>query len=105
MADEKNEHCNLKRKFVCMKMQIFIGHYVFRRQSPELFFSKKIPQMKADQNNKYDITITLGLVQVWAANKKKSQIVIDQSKNCLQFTGLSKESDSKVGTKNLSIIF
>ena len=61
--------------------------------------------MKADQNNKYDITITLGLVQVWAANKKKSQIVIDQSKNCLQFTGLSKESDSKVGTKYLSMIF
>ena len=39
-------------------MQIFICHFVFRRQPAEFFFSKKIRQMKLGQNNKYDITKT-----------------------------------------------
>ena len=51
---------------ICLppKMQIFISHFVFRRQPDEFFFSKKIRQMKAGQNNKYDIRKTLGVMQV-----------------------------------------
>ena len=36
------------------KWQIFIATF-FRRQRPEFFFSKIIRQMKAGQNNKYDV--------------------------------------------------
>ena len=62
MADEKTEHCNLTRKFVWpQKMQTFMSHFVFRRQPAELLISKNIRQMEAGQNNKYDITKTLGL--------------------------------------------
>jgi hypothetical protein len=53
-------------------MQIFISHFVFRRQPAEFFFSKKICQMKAGQNNKYDITNytkALGLVMSISVNK------------------------------------
>ena len=50
-------------------MQISILHFVFRRQPAEFFFSKKIRQMKAGQNNKYGITKTLGIVQVWVFSK------------------------------------
>jgi hypothetical protein len=50
-------------------MQIFISHFVFRRQPAEFFFSKKICQMKAGQNNKYDITKALGLVMSISVNK------------------------------------
>ena len=45
-------------KNICvpLKMQIYISHFVFRRQSAEFFFSNKICWMKASQNNKYDIS-------------------------------------------------
>ena len=36
----------------------------FIRQCPEFFFYKKNRQMKAGQNNKYDITKTSGLLEV-----------------------------------------
>jgi hypothetical protein len=42
----------------------FISHFVFRRQPDEFFSSEKMCQMKAGQNNKYDITKAAGLVQV-----------------------------------------
>ena len=42
------------------------GCFVFRWQCAEFFFSKIIRQMKAGQNNKYDITKASGLVQVWS---------------------------------------
>jgi hypothetical protein len=44
----------------------FIGHFAFRRQPAEFFFYIKNRQMKASQNNKYDIMYKniLGLVQV-----------------------------------------
>ena len=45
---------------------LFINHhFVFRGQRAEFFLSKKIRQMKASQNYKYDIIKTSGLVQVW----------------------------------------
>ena len=34
------------------KLQIFISHFVFRRQPSEFFFSNQIRQMQAGQNNK-----------------------------------------------------
>jgi hypothetical protein len=44
----------------------FFSSAFFRRQRADFFFSKKICQMQAaaGQNNKYDITKTIGLVQV-----------------------------------------
>ena len=40
------------------KCQIFISHFISRRQNAEFFFSKKFHQVKAGQNNKFDITKT-----------------------------------------------
>ena len=51
------EHFNLW----AVKMKLFSDHFL----EAEYFFSKKIRQMKASQNNKYDITKTSGLVQFW----------------------------------------
>ena len=46
-------------------------------QPTEFFFSKKISQMKADQNYKYDITKILGFVQVCSfLHFKKQQIFL-----------------------------
>ena len=40
-------------------MQIFVSRFVLkRREAAECFFSKKICQMKAGQNKKYDIKKT-----------------------------------------------
>ena len=52
-----------------MSLKISISLFVFRRQPAEFFFSKKICQMKAGQNNKYDITKALGLVMSISVNK------------------------------------
>ena len=35
----------------------FMGQFVFIKQPTEFFFSIKIRQMKASQNNKYDIIV------------------------------------------------
>ena len=57
--------CRFDKKIgLPLKMQIFTNHFVFRRQPTDFFFSKKMCQMKAGQNNKYDITKTWGFVQV-----------------------------------------
>ena len=57
---QTTEHCNLTRiLFVPLKMQIFISYFLF---SWIFLLQKKNRQMKAGQNNKYDITNTLGLV-------------------------------------------
>jgi hypothetical protein len=45
MADEKTEHYNLTRKFVCQS--------VLRRQPAEFFFVQNFCQMKAGQNKKF----------------------------------------------------
>ena len=37
---------------------VFINHFVFRRQCADFFFSQKMCQMKAGQNNKYDYNKT-----------------------------------------------
>ena len=37
------------------KTWFFIIHFVYKIQGAEFFFSKKIRQMKAGQNNKYDV--------------------------------------------------
>ena len=54
--------CQFDKKIgLPLKMQIFTNHFVFRRQPTEFFYlQKKMCQMKADQNNKYDITKTRG---------------------------------------------
>jgi hypothetical protein len=69
--EEKNSAgCLLKTKWLMKKMLVLIGKFssavgVFKRQSAEFFLSKKIRQMKGDQNNKYDImSKTSGFVQV-----------------------------------------
>ena len=50
-------------KEVYPKWQIFINHFIFRRQPAEFFFSKKICQIKAGQNNKYkDLKFFVGLI-------------------------------------------
>jgi len=41
VLDEKTEHCNLTRKFVCLWECNFSSASVFRRQPAEFFFSKK----------------------------------------------------------------
>lgn len=41
-----------KKIFVPLNVQIFICHFVFRRQLAEFFFSKKICPMKAGQHCK-----------------------------------------------------
>jgi hypothetical protein len=75
---EKSAGCLLKTKWLmknCISeankftrqiimISFFISHFVFRRQPAEFFFSKKIRQMKAGLNNRYDITKTLDVVQV-----------------------------------------
>ena len=45
--------------FRTLEQLLFISHFVFRRERADFFF-----QMKAGQNNMYDITKTSGLVQV-----------------------------------------
>jgi hypothetical protein len=45
-------HPNQTRTRPGLKWQTFITHFVFRRLRAEFFFTKKIRQMKAGQNNK-----------------------------------------------------
>jgi hypothetical protein len=47
------------------------SHFIFKRQPGEFFFSKKIRQMKAGQNNKYDFTNTYSLEHVWLHDYEK----------------------------------
>ena len=51
--------------FKTLDQLLFISHFVFRRRPGKFFFSKNIRQMEAGQNNKYNITNTSDLVQVW----------------------------------------
>ena len=46
MLDEKTEHFNLTRKFVCLWECNFSSASVFRRQPAEFFFSKKFVKWK-----------------------------------------------------------
>ena len=56
MTDKKLAFLEAATFFGQITMFIFfIRHFVFRRQSAEFFFSTKSYQMKASQNNKYDI--------------------------------------------------
>ena len=51
VTDEKSEHCNLMRNFVCF-WQIFIHHRLcFKKAARIIFLLQKIRQMKAGQNN------------------------------------------------------
>ena len=43
---------------ICVPLKCIISHFVFRRQPADFFFSERICQMKAGQNNKYDGTKT-----------------------------------------------
>ena len=66
MADENlhfQRHTNFLIKLQC---SVFSSAtlFLFRRQCAEFFFFKKIRQMKADQNIKYYIIETSGLLQV-----------------------------------------
>ena len=64
-AEEKTEHCNLTRKFACLWKCKFASTTLFLEAASWIFLLQKIHQMKAGQNNKYDITKTWSLVQVW----------------------------------------
>ena len=63
VADEKSEHCNLTRKFVCL-CKFSSTADCFKKAARWIFLLQKIRQMKAGQNNKYDITNAWGVVQV-----------------------------------------
>ena len=76
LENKKSAGCLLKTKWqmkICIFTGIqifssiiimfffFISHFVFIRQQAELFFPPKICQMRAGQNNKYEITNPLSI--------------------------------------------